>query len=423
MRRRPRFLLCSYNYEPEPTGIGAYTTTMARYLHLAHGWDVQVFTGIPHYPWWHVHPDYASRDFRRGRADETLGGVTVHRLPHFVPDGPPGGLARIRLDLSWLIALALRLARERRRPDYCFFVAPPFLAGVLARALARWWRVPVQYHVQDLQVDAAADLGMLPRPLCAAMLAIERWILRGVDVLSTVGRGMRRRLLAKDPARIRCRFLPNWADATAVQPATGANAYRREWGLNDEDVLVFYSGNMGRKQGLETLVTALAGCADDPRLHAVLAGSGAVRDEIAATCKTDGLDRIRLMDLQPRERLSEFLNAGDIHCLPQKRAVADLVLPSKLLNIMAAGKPVIACAEPSTELATIVRTVGCGLVVAPEDPAALRAVILALAADPARRQAMGVAARRYVEHRLSRAAVLDTFAARVRRRLARHRRG
>ncbi|MFW5751312.1 MAG: glycosyltransferase WbuB, partial [Planctomycetota bacterium] len=64
-----------------------------------------------------------------------------------------------------------------------------------------------------------------------------------------------------------------------------------------------------------------------------------------------------------------------------------------------------------------------GLVVAPEDPAALRAVILALAADPARRQAMGVAARRYVEHRLSRAAVLDTFAARVRRRLARHRRG
>ncbi|MFW5753026.1 MAG: N-6 DNA methylase, partial [Planctomycetota bacterium] len=174
MRRRPRFLLCSYNYEPEPTGIGAYTTTMARYLHLAHGWDVQVFTGIPHYPWWHVHPDYASRDFRRGRADETLGGVTVHRLPHFVPDGPPGGLARIRLDLSWLIALALRLARERRRPDYCFFVAPPFLAGVLARALARWWRVPVQYHVQDLQVDAAADLGMLPRPLCAAMLAIER---------------------------------------------------------------------------------------------------------------------------------------------------------------------------------------------------------------------------------------------------------
>ena len=48
------------------------------------------------------------------------------------------------------------------------------------------------------------------------------------------------------------------------------------------------------------------------------------------------------LPLQPAERMNDWLNASDIHLLPQKAGAADLVLSSKLLGILASGRPVVA---------------------------------------------------------------------------------
>ena len=51
---------------------------------------------------------------------------------------------------------------------------------------------------------------------------------------------------------------------------------------------------------------------------------------------------MRHLPLQPVERLNDWLNAADVHLLPKKAEAADLVLPSKLLGILASGRPVVA---------------------------------------------------------------------------------
>lgn len=408
----PHLVLVSHNYFPEPTGIPAYNTALATWFRRR-GWRVTVLTGVPHYPWWRVPEPYAGRDHRHGRGDEVIDGVHVLRVHHHVPTPPPGGLARMRLDASWLAAWFRRGRRLRLRPDVVVVVAPPFLVGALGCWLRRRWRRPVVYHVQDLQVDAALDLGMLPRPLAAPLRWLERRVLGAVDVVTTVSRGMQRRLDAKRAARRPALLLPNWADCAGLRPeptaARDANPYRAAWQAGPHDTVIAYAGNLGRKQGLDLLLAAWRRLDRLPDLRLVLAGDGAERAALAAQAADLPHPRFRLIGLQPAADLAAFLAAADIHCIPQRAAAADLVMPSKLLNILAAGRPVVVAAEPGTELADTVIRAGCGLVVPPEDPAAFAAALASLVADPARRAAMGRAGRAYCERHLDVDRVLGRF--------------
>jgi len=121
------------------------------------------------------------------------------------------------------------------------------------------------------------------------------------------------------------------------------------------------------------------------------------------------LPNVRFMDLQPLERLDELLSFADIHLLPQRADAADLVMPSKLIGMLASGRPVVATAHVGTELASVVAA--CGLVVPPEHPQALLAAISMLAKDAALRTRLGAAGRAYAEANLDREAVLGMFVA------------
>lgn len=108
-----------------------------------------------------------------------------------------------------------------------------------------------------------------------------------------------------------------------------------------------------------------------------------------------------------------MLAAGDIHLVVQKREAADLVMPSKLTNILAAGRVCAATADAGTALHDVVSTYNTGVVTPPEDSDALTRAIRALAADRAWRAECGRNARGYAERFLDRDTILSEFAARL----------
>jgi colanic acid biosynthesis glycosyl transferase WcaI len=313
----------------------------------------------------------------------------------------------MRLDASYIGNWLGRLPALSERPDAIVGVAPPYLIGGLLLALRQRFRVPVVYHVQDLQVDAALDLGMLPARLGGALRWSERWQLERMDLVTACGRGMLPRLAAKGHLRLRPRHWPNWADIMAMRPWTdgdGLNPERSTLHGTGEQVRVLYSGNLGRKQGLEVLVAAARHWATCTDLALTIAGSGAER--AALTQQVADLPGVAIQDLRPADHLRAVLAAADLHVIPQRREAADLVLPSKLLNILAVGRPVVVTALPGTELAEVVTVAQAGVVVPPDDPAALAAAVRGLAADPARRAAMGASGRAWVAAHLGADAVL-----------------
>jgi colanic acid biosynthesis glycosyl transferase WcaI len=178
-------------------------------------------------------------------------------------------------------------------------------------------------------------------------------------------------------------------NTASIRPLADTDRCRRGWGIDPKKVVVLYHGNMGRKQGLKILIEVASRLQKRTDLLFLLCGEGPVRKELEAQAR--GLSNVRFLDLQPEEKLNELVNLADIHILPQRAGVADLVMPSKLSTMLASGRAVIATADEATELGQVIKKTG--LLVPPEDASALQEAICDLANDPKQRARLGALGR------------------------------
>lgn len=400
-----RLLIYGLNTAPEPTGTGRYTGELAAWL-AARGHEIRVVAAPPYYPAWRVADGYRGYAWREERRD----GVLVFRCPLYVPARPRGVTRVLHLSSFALSSLPVVLAQARRfRPCVLLAVAPTLACAPAALMAARLGRCPGWLHVQDFEIDAAAALGLLAGAAGRLAGALERRILAGFDHVSSITPAMCRRLEDKGVARGRISLLPNWVDCEAIRPLPAPSGFRAELGIAPEAVVALYAGNLGEKQGVETLSQIALSLSPDSAIHLVVAGEGAARQRLEA--KLSGRPRVTLLPLQPAERLNALLNLADVHLLPQRADAADLVMPSKLSGMLASGRPVIAGAAPGTALAEAVE--GCGIAVPPGDASAMLAAVEALARDPERRRLLGDAARARALAAWDRGAILGAFEARL----------
>ncbi|WP_025601098.1 glycosyltransferase WbuB [Burkholderia sp. WSM2230] len=400
-----KILIYGLNYAPELTGTGKYTAEMAALL-ASRGHEVRVVCAPPYYPEWRVSRGYAAWRYRREERD----GVSVWRAPLWVPSRPSGLKRMIHLASFAAASLPVLAWQTFWRPDAVLLIAPTLMCAPATLALARLTRASAWLHIQDYEVDAAFELGLLKGSRAARFARwIESQLLRRFDAVSSITRQMSARASAKgvSPSKVVC--LPNWVDVSAIYPLPRASEYRSQLNLSDAQKVVLYSGNMGAKQGIETLAEAAASLASRADLTFVFCGGGAARESLAKRCAA--LPNCIFLPLQPAERLNELLNLADIHVLPQRGDAADLVMPSKLTGMFASGRATIAMARRGTALHEAVHA--RGVVVPPDNVKALVGAINALANDSERRAALGRAARDYAETALSPDTTISTFEERV----------
>jgi colanic acid biosynthesis glycosyl transferase WcaI len=396
-----RILIYGLNFSPEPVGIGKYNGEMARWL-VEHGHSVKVVCAPPYYPQWSVYEGYSGLRYRR----ELIDGVEVLRCPLWVPKNVTGLRRLLHLASFALSSLPPMLWQWRWRPDVVFAVEPPLFGAVPALLGARLSGARAWLHVQDFEVDAAFDLGLLKSAAAKRMaFGVERFLMRRFDRISTISDRMVELALRKTGGERDCLLFPNWVDTDEIRPLPKPSAYRQELGIPDDAVVLLYSGSMGAKQGLELVLAAAEALRDDPRYRFVMAGSGSAYEGLRQAAA--GLGNMQWLPLQPAERLNEFLNLADIHLLPQRADAADLVMPSKLTGMLASGRPVITTACPHTQVARVVE--GRGLVVEPGSLSDLLAAVTHLGTDTALRQRLGVAARDYAREALAHDSVLAGF--------------
>lgn len=428
-----KILLHGINYAPELTGVGKYTGELGAWL-AAQGHEVRVVTAPPYYPAWQVAPPYSARRYRT----ETLDGVRVTRVPLYVPANPVGYTRILHLLSFALCSLPVMLAQVLWRPDVVIVFEPTFTVLPQAWLTARLAGAKAWLHVQDFEVDAAFRLGMMGGGSAgiAARLAgaFEAWWMRRFDRVSAISESMRKRLLEKGVPQASTVLFQNWADlkpyqtAAAVRNANAALAGLASAGLRPPVAvvtshkrpavlpagkrIVLYAGNMGEKQGLEGVLEVAA------RLHArladvqfVLCGDGAAKPRLVAEAERRRLTNVTFLPLQPAADFPHVLAAADVHLVIQRKGAADLVMPSKLIAIMATGGAAVVTAAPGTELHTVATRHGVARAVPPEDPEALAETVARLLADDQERQTLGAAASAYAAGNLAKEAILARFLA------------
>ncbi len=397
-----RILVYAINHAPEIIGIGKYVGEMVAWL-TANGHEVRVVVAPPYYPSWRVSTGHSAWRYRKEQRD----GATIYRCPLYVP-GRPTPLRRIIHLMSFaLTSLPVALWQGVFwRPDVVFVVEPPLGCAPAAWLAARLGGAKAWLHIQDFEADVAFELGLIESPRIHSLVKyIECHLMRRFDVVSAISPQMCEQLLKKGVRPHRIELFENGVDTETMHPLEGPSPMRSELGIEDGKMVALYAGNMGEKQGLDTLIGVARRLSARRDILILLVGEGGMRARIEA--ESQGMDNFRILPLQPSSRFNDLLNLADVHLLPQRRNAADLVMPSKLLGMLASGRPVIAGAVAGTGIAAMVE--GRGLIVEPEDTVAMAAAVEALADDPEQRIAFGHAARELAVRKLDKGAILSRF--------------
>jgi len=396
-------LIMGMNYHPEEIGIGPFTTELSNYL-ARKGHKVTVVTAFPHYPEWKVYPGYRGNLFVKEMQQE----VMVLRVYTYIPK-TSSRIKRILYDVS-LSCTSLISALCVQRPDLIICICPPLLLGLSGLALSKVRGIPFLFHIQDLNIEAAIQVGMLNNPILLRYLyKLEKRIYDEAAGISVIAHGITKNLLSKGVPKSKIYELPNWADSERLHPQSSDVAFRKQLGLSPKSVLVMYAGNLGNKQGLETLIDAAALLKDRQEIRFAICGDGTARKALKERANHLGVASIQFLGILHGSVMPSAFSAADIFIITQKKEVVEFCLPSKLLSYSAVARPIIAAVNLRSETASWINKANAGLVVPPENPEALAEAILYLASKRDLRTSLGENAREHVVENFSRGNILPRF--------------
>ena len=315
-----RILVVGINYAPDLIGVAKYSTELCEAL-VSSGHEVRVVTAPPYYPEWSIPRAYQGWRYRF----ETINSVSITRSPIYVP-GKPTGAKRLIHHASFALTSLWPVvsASLRWRPDVVFSVAPSLMSAAFSAWIARRIGAFSWLHLQDFEVDAAFDLGLLSnRRLRASMVAVERKILRSFDCVSTISPPMLERLAAKGVDKEKIREVRNWTDTTQIAPGSRHTRFQKEQHLDESHFVGLYSGTMSNKQGLELIIEAARQLdQSESNIRFVLSGDGPHKPRLQTLA--EGLTNVQFLGLQAEEGFAELLKTADFHLIPQKDEAADL---------------------------------------------------------------------------------------------------
>jgi len=398
--RAPRLWVVSELYHPELTSTGYFLTGLAE--GMAASRVVRVICS---------QPTYAARG-TRAATTEVRNGVHIERCV-----GTRFDKDRLALRLINLVTISVSIGwlvfRRVRRGDVVLVVTnPPSLPFVVYPA-AHLRGARVVLRIEDVYPEVLIAAGMSkPSSLLVRLVgAATRMLYRRMERIVVLGRDMSILVGAKLGERAnRMVRIPNWGDIDSVSPLPRvSNAVLARIGASDKFV-VQYMGNMGRTHGVDTLAAAALRLRGVPGLHFLFIGWGARKAALEAMVSDERLTHVSVLPACSQEELSMHVNAADLVVIAFQEGMAGVSVPSRMYNVMAAGKPILAVAESHSELACAVLEERIGWVVTPNDVDALATAIMHAAAMlQDELLAMGARAREAAVSRYSKPPVIAAY--------------
>ena len=400
-----RVSILSLHYPPEESGNAPYSGALAAGL-SARAHHVTAHVGHPHYPEWKIR-----RGYGQWRRTETIDGVTVHRLRHFVPQ-PPKGLRRLLSELSFGLRL---LCTKLGSASVVIAVSPALFATALAALRVRLTpsRPRLIVWVQDIYTLGLVETKQGGGFSAAITKCVERAVLRAADRVVVIHPNFADYLsqnLNVKPERIT--VIRNWTHLSPSAMMCQRDA-RAALGWPPDVLLAVHTGNMGKKQGLENVVDA-ARLADELRapIRFVLVGDGSERAQLEQLAH--GIERIQFVPPLDDTDYRSALAAADCLLVNELPGVATMSVPSKLTSYFDAGKPILAATDVNGITAGEIEQAKAGVVVPAGDPHALLAMAVQLSEDSERAEAYGVAGRHHRTKFLTADAAIGAFDAVIR---------
>ncbi len=392
MRNLKIMVVCP-NFPPEPVAAGTMAEELAGRL-TALGHTVTLLVQFPSRPKGELYPGYS----RRLRAVRTSGPLRVIRCGSWLVGSKRRHWNRIMENITFGLTSALNAFREER-PDLLIVETWPLIAVQMLMLVARLWKTPCVYYVQDVYPEAAEELGVIRKTGWVASL-LRMWdtrLCRSCAKVVAISESMRDLICARGVGVERVAVIPNWVDSDRFPQRPRWNEWRVRIGIPESRFVAMFAGNLGLVSGADILVEVAERLQGHSDLLILCVGEGAIKGKMTGDSSRGGLTNLRFEPFQPPESLADMHGAADALLLTLRDGESDSSVPSKFISYLAAGRPVICSADRKSSVANIVRAAQVGIVTPPRDAAAIADAILQLRDDPGRAMQMGQNGRRHFE--------------------------
>ena len=390
-------------FPPEVMGCGHLYHELAETL-VKEGHRVTVITSIPR----RRLPNDVKKQYRgKLLLREMMDGIRVIRvgvipLPLDVP--VTRGIDHFLSALTYLIGGLLSLEQ-----DVTIVYSPPLTLGLTSYMLGRLGKIPFVLNVQDIFPRYVVDIGALRNPFLIRLFEhIESFVYSKATYISVHSPGNRDYLVSQgvDPGKLM--VIPNWTDVDSIQPSEKLNEFRVEHNLNGL-FIVSYVGTMGQAQDVDVIVECAVLLREYTDMLFLLVGEGSEKKRARRKAEALALDNVRFLPIQSREEYPSVLYASDVCLANLRKEITTPVVPSKILNIMASGRPVIASLPPDGDAPRIVQEAKCGFCVEAGDAHGLARAIVKLYNDRDLAEILGRNGRLYAEKNFSRALCVGRY--------------
>ena len=389
-----RILYVSQYFPPE---IGAPAVRVSEMSAHWRDWgeDVLVLTGFPNHQDGEIHPNYRAA-FRRGAHTETFRGLQVYRT-WLYPAANKGVFRRSANYASFMLSAIARGAWLGFRPEVVIGTSPQLLCAVAAARLARRFRARFVLEVRDLWPESLEAVGVCARGSLAyrALDRIALRLYRDAWKIVVVTETFRDALVERGVDGAKIAVVKNGVDTSFFHPDAAPSPWVRSQERLQGKFIVSYIGTHGMAHALETVLDTAALLRDEKQIHFLLVGEGARLEDLRRRQAELNLDNVSFAGPQPWADIPSYLGASDLSIIHLARTpVFRTVIPSKMFEVMAAGRAIVLGVEG--EARAILEESDAGLAVEPESPPAMRDAVLALYRDSDRRGKLGRNGRDYV---------------------------
>ncbi|WP_158915255.1 glycosyltransferase family 4 protein [Caulobacter sp. S45] len=244
-------------------------------------------------------------------------------------------------------------------------------AGVARRLLFIWDFFPDHYH----------EIGRIPGgPALWLARALEQRLMDQFNVLlCTLPQNadyLRRNFQVRAAQAVR--VTPIWSDVAPI-PDTDRSTVRRRHDLPQDRPLAVFGGQLVEGRGFDQMLAAAAvGRERGSPLLFLFVGDGRLAPMLSAQAS----DNVLWRPAMPREAYLQLLTACDVGMVATVPGVSSFTIPSKTLDYLRAGLPVVAALEAGNDFSALLERYGVGRAVPFEDPDGFFTTAEALAAGP-----------------------------------------
>lgn len=346
-----------------PDGVStAYLYNDIALAFQKNGWDVVVLSTTPHFNV--VEEQLAEQPMKWGvwglYKKSLFKGISVYHVPQ---KKFKSTLLRLVGFVYWHIVSFL-MALFMKNIDVILSPSPPLTIGRLNNWLGKLKGCKVVYNVQEIYPDILnkPETSLVHRYL----RSLERKVYNQSDAVTTIDQIFYDTIVDRFEDRSKLHIIPNFVDTDLYKSGVSTAELDKSLFPENDNIKLLYAGNIGWAQDWKPLVKLAEKTRNLP-VEYFLIGMGKMRSWVEGQKQTLGLDKLHILDYQPRHLMPAILAYSDLQYIFMTPESEGMGFPSKVYTIMACGRPLLVCSGENTPIVNFLKPIGCAKLITDHD--------------------------------------------------------